>query len=356
MKRLVILTYDFRPNNGGIARLCSEIENCCIKYNVDYLVVTNVPGEADDHIVRICGRRGILELKILRYLRNNLKEGDVILTGTFHPDGILGILSGFPTFYLAHGAEFLPGKTFFRKHIWPLYRNIVLKLPIKIITNSHYTANLVKSCGKTTDIVPIPLAVDEQRFCPTKEKINDGKLHICSISRLEKFKAQDFVIQTIAELPQECKEKICFDIAGKGICKLELEKLVIENALQEQVKFIGFVADNDLCDFYSSHDLFILTTRLEPDNVEGFGLVFAEAQSCGTACIGSKSGGIPDAVEDGNGGWLIDQDNKEQLTIILKNLVDDRHLVIDACERARHRIVTSCTWEMYFKNLIDTLS
>ena len=296
-----------------------------------------------------------MEWRILRYLKTHLKKGDVILTGTYHPDGILGWMSGFPTYYLAHGAEFLKGKTFFRQYIWPLYRNVVLKLPKGIIANSHYTANLVKSCLSSARVVPIPLAVDEKAFVSTKEKYDDGKLHLCTIARLEKFKAQDFVIQTIANLPKEYRDKIVFEIAGKGVYRKELERMVFDLGLQEHVKFLGFIADYQLCDFYSRNDLFILTTREDPDNVEGFGLVFTEAQSCGTACIGSRSGGISDAIDEGNGGWLIDADNEEQLKALLVKCIDNMNEVRVQGLNARKRIEMTCNWSVYFKKLISVI-
>lgn len=356
MERLIILTYDYRPNNGGIARLCNEIENCCKLYNQDYLVITNVPGEPSSNVVRITGKRGLVEWRILKYLKSHLKRGDVILTGTYHPDGIIGWLSGFPTYYLAHGAEFLKGKTLFRKYIWPIYRNLLLKLPKGIIANSHYTANLVKSCVPSAKVIALPLAVDEKAFHSTKQKYDDGKLHLCTIARLEKFKAQDFVINTIARLPKTYRDKIVFEIAGKGVYRKELERMVFELNLQEQVKFLGFIDDSDLCDFYSRNDLFILTTREDPDNVEGFGLVFTEAQACGTACIGSRSGGISDAVDEGNGGWLIDSDNEEQLKTLLVECIDNMDEVRRQGIKARKRIELTCNWSVYFKGLKSNLS
>ena len=356
--RLVILTYDFAPNNGGIARLCNEIHKQCMKTDTDYLVVTNVPGDTgNEKVVRITGRRGIVEYRILRYLRKNLRKGDVILTGTFHPDGLIALLTGFPTYFLGHGAEFLPGGSFIRRIIWPVYRRIILAKPKGVISNSHYTAGLVKLCSKKANVIPVPLAVDENAFHPTLSKYNDGKLHLCSISRLEKFKAQDFVIKTIANLPEAYRSCIHFEIGGKGPYKAELEQLVKNLGLENQVSFLGFVADNDLCDFYSRNNLFILTTREDKTihEVEGFGLVFTEAQACGTPCIGSKSGGIPDAIEDGNGGWLINQDSEVELKTLLMDLIDNPSKLQEQSIMARQRMEADCTWDKYFKSLCEII-
>ena len=160
MERIIILTYDYSPNNGGIARLCKEIVKQCIFTRTDYLVVTNIDGPAEKNVERIVGRRGIVEFKILHFLKKNRKEGDVILTGLFHPDGMIGLLSGIPCCFLAHGAELMSGKGFFRKHIWNHYRKIILSKSSKVIANSNYTCNLVKKCSPFANVIVLPLAVD----------------------------------------------------------------------------------------------------------------------------------------------------------------------------------------------------
>ena len=352
--RLIILTFDFVPNNGGIARLCSEIRNQCIATGTPYQVITAVDGPPMDDVVRLPGRRGLSEWRMLRYVRRHVKPDDVVLTGMFHPEGLLAQLGGcHRVYHLAHGAELLPGKSWFRHHVWEHYRRWLLAKATRVIANSHYTADLAKHCSPQAEVMALPLAVDTGRFRPTRPKHADGLLHLCSISRLEKFKAHDFVIETIASLPAEYRSRIRLEIAGKGAYRTELERLVEQHRLGDIVTFLGFVADDDLCDFYSRNDAFILCTREEPGNrnVEGFGLVFTEAQACGTPAIGTRAGGIPDAVSDGNGGWLIEQDNGSQLARLLMHMVDHPDEVARQGLKARARVSEQCTWDKYFKAL-----
>lgn len=356
--RIIILAYDFSPNNGGIARLCKEIRKQCIAAGTDYLVVTPVQGPDEDNVVRISGRRGILEWRFLRYLRSIKREGDVILTGTYHPDGLLAWLSGIPCYFLAHGAELMDGRTAFRRIIWERYRRWMLAKAKKVIANSHYTAGLVTQCSPKANVVALPLGVDNEYFHPTKPKHNDGLLHLCSISRLEKFKAHDFVIETIASLPEEYRSKIRLTIGGKGPYKETLEKIVAEKGLQQIVTFAGFISDEELRDFYSEHDAFILCTREEKstNHVEGFGLVFTEAQACGTPCIGSRAGGIPDAIDEGNGGWLIEQDNICELKSLIVSFLSDKCILEIESDKALKRSETECGWNLYFEKLKSILA
>lgn len=357
MKRLIILAYDFPPNNGGVARLCGEIRHVFMENGIQVLTIVGCNGEDSDDIKRIKGYRGLKEWRIYKHLKKTLQKGDIILTDTFHPMGIIGILTGYPTYILAHGAEYMPGKGFFRRKIWPHYRKWVLGKARMIVANSHYTQNLVKSCNKKCNVITLPLAVDHNKFYPSKRKRDDGILNLCSISRLEKFKGQDFIIQTIAGLPKQYKKKIRLDIGGKGPYKPTLERTVNNFGLNDIVHFLGFLDDNSLNDFYSEHDVFILCTREDPSEgkVEGFGLVFVEAQACETAVIGCETGGIPDAVENGKGGWLIHQDNQKELEALLIYLIEHPQIVKEFGSIARKRVVEKYTWKHYFSELSTVL-
>ena len=127
--------------------------------------------------------------------------------------------------------------------------------------------------------------------------------------------------------------------------------------LQELVKFKGFLPDEILSDFYAGLDVFILATRESPksSNIEGFGLVFLEAQACGVPVIGTNTGGIPSAIAHENGGWLIAQDNEQELTALLKNLIDNPKILQEQGLKARLRVEEECTWDLYCEQLFKIL-
>lgn len=360
MNRIILLSFDFPPNNGGISRLCNEIVKEFIRRKQPYHVVTNVHSDNLDeaHVTRISGSRGVVEYKILRYLRRAITKNDIILCDTWHPAGILAKLSGRKYFILAHGAEYLPGISFFRNKIIPIYRRCILKGASGIIANSHYTADLVNSLSKGLKTLAIPLSIDASAYFPSKEKITDDNiLRICSISRLEKFKGHDFILSTIAKLPICYKERIRLEIGGKGPYKEALESLTHELGLDDRVAFLGFIPENEMNDFYSRNDLFILCTREERDlcNVEGFGLVFIEAQACGTAVIGTNAGGIPDAVHNGRGGWLIPQDSEEALAKLLMLFVDNKIMIQKEGQVARRRVIEECSQRQYVDSILNAI-
>jgi phosphatidylinositol alpha-1,6-mannosyltransferase len=368
-KHLILFSYDYPPSDGGIARLCHEITVGALVYYEKVIVLTrkkeglnkpyNTSGEVA--IVSVQSRRIACEIDCLKFLRSIKKKEDYdVLCGLWHPEATITLLSGFKNIYiLAHGAELQSGTSIFRKYFWlPVYAHCILNNVKGVIANSHYTEKLAKRINPKVRTMTLPLAVNHLFFRPLTEKKNTNHIiSICSVSRILRFKGHDFVLKTLATLPKNYQSKIRYNIAGTGAYLPMLKQLVKQLHLENIVSFRGYVADDNLPSFYNEHDLFILCTRESPDttSVEGFGLVFLEAQSCGIPVIGARTGGIPDAVAEGNGGWLIEQDNTVELSSLLVKLTDNQILVTQMGEKARKRVENFCTWEIYCKKLFDRM-
>ena len=95
------------------------------------------------------------------------------------------------------------------------------------------------------------------------------------------------------------------------------------SAIADLVRWLGFVPEDELADVYRASDLFILCSQEDRSSgdVEGFGLVFLEAQAASVPVVGSRTGGIADAVSDGEGGWLIESRDVGRLATIISRLV-----------------------------------
>ena len=367
-KKLILFSYDFPPSNGGIARLCVEIASGMNVYYDSVIVLTrknegeNFPYNLKDvEIITLPEKRIVCEIKALLFLSKlKNKEKYDILCGTWHPESTLALFSGFKNvFVLGHGTEFLSAHSFFRKKIWlGQYANFILKKSKLIIANSNYTKGLIHTISHQSMNYALPLAVNHHFFKPLEtEKLQSHQLKIGIVSRIEQFKGHDFIINVIAKLPVAYRNQIEFNIAGTGPYRAELVKLADNLGLNNQVKFHGYVKDLDLPNFYTTNDLFILCSRENPDSisVEGFGLVLLEAQACGLAVIGANTGGIPDAIDHENGGWLIHQDNEAELRELLIRLLDDRTIITKMGIAARNRVLEGYTWDIYCSKLFQLM-
>ena len=123
------------------------------------------------------------------------------------------------------------------------------------------------------------------------------------------------------------------------------------------VRWLGYVAEADLPDLYRASDLFVLCTREDKkrQEVDGFGLAFLEAQACGIPVVGTRTGGIPEAIRDGEGGWLIEQDDASALSQVLLRLAENPVSFRQAGEVARARVERGCTWDRYLDHFILAL-
>lgn len=83
---------------------------------------------------------------------------------------------------------------------------------------------------------------------------------------------------------------------------------------------------------------------VEACDVEGFGLVFLEANACGKPVIGGRSGGIPEAVVDGVTGLLVDPHDSEDIANAIARLLMDSELSNRLGRQGRLRVARDFTW------------
>jgi phosphatidylinositol alpha-1,6-mannosyltransferase len=97
-------------------------------------------------------------------------------------------------------------------------------------------------------------------------------------------------------------------ICGEGPLRGELEKKVVQLHLEKDVFFAGRVSWEELPLYISAGDLFAMPSRnrLGGLEVEGLGIVYLEASACGLPVIAGNSGGAPDAVLEGESGFVVD--------------------------------------------------
>jgi len=248
------------------------------------------------------------------------------------PAGLIALLLGkkFKINYIlyAHGEEIVLYSRFFpEKYVSPY----VYKHAKAVIANSSFTVGLLKKIGvKEEKIHLIHPGVDTEQFRPglntyeLKDKYNLlNKKIIVTISRLQERKGQDYVIRAMPLILKEIPNAH-YLIVGDGEERERLEKLVKELSLEDKVTFVGFVSEKELPYYYNLADVFILANRVTSTNdVEGFGMVFIEANACEKPVIGGKTGGAIDAIIEGKTGLFVNPTDKkdiaEKITYLLKN-------------------------------------
>jgi len=365
-ERLLLFAFEYPPCYGGISRLCGILGATFAQHGIDAQVLTEARGEprrALPSVVRLPSRRPMREWRAFQWLRQHA-ENRPVLCGVWYPEGLIAYLAGRrPLIILAHGAELLPPASRWRRVTWNALQRRVLESADLVIANSDYTRRLVEQVAPKARAQAIPLAVDTERFSPgdrdsAKAKLEvSGKTVLSTVSRICRYKGHEMMLEALAKLPAPERERLVYLIVGTGPYEQELRKRAWELGVETQVRWLGFVAENDLPEIYRASDLFVLCTRDAPEEraVEGFGLVFLEASACGAAVVGTRTGGIPDAVTEGEGGWLIQQDDIDALTEVIRNLVHCPQVFHEAGRRGQRRVLRECKWATYMQRFASAL-
>ena len=95
---------------------------------------------------------------------------------------------------------------------------------------------------------------------------------------------------------------------------------------------------------YNACDVFVMPARFEHPSVEGFGLVFREANACGKAVIGTRTGGVPDAIEHERTGLLVEPDDLDAFASAVLRLLTDPTLRAQLGRQGQELVEQSGTW------------
>jgi phosphatidyl-myo-inositol dimannoside synthase len=227
-----------------------------------------------------------------------------------------------------------------------------------LVTNSRWTAELcavvLQEIGITLrqDLIQtVPLGTDPHRFHPGLPQAEirsrydlHGRRWLLSVARLTRHKGIDTGILALAQLAAEYPD-LGYAIGGSGDELPALKKLAAELGVADRVRFLANVPDQDLPGLYNCAEVYLGLSRLMNQRVEGFGISLLEAGACGIPVVGTRTGGIPEAVRDGESGILVDPDHPEQVAATLRMLLNDRSLAERLGAGGRSAIERYYNWD-----------
>lgn len=123
----------------------------------------------------------------------------------------------------------------------------------------------------------------------------------------------------------------------------KLQQFIVEHGLQD-VTFLGRVSESDLHHLYQESSLFVLAPQQAGLHFEGFGLVYLEAGAYGLPVVGTRTGGVPDAVKDGETGVLVEPGDVPGLAEAVFQLLADPELA-RRMGQANRVWAETLTWE-----------
>ena len=182
---------------------------------------------------------------------------------------------------------------------------------------SHHSARLAEVAGAISDVIVVPNSVDMNYFFPGNREqarrslgLTLGCPILLSVGRLQERKG---FLDVIAAIPKLSWWNPIYLIVGSEPGGSQLQANIISKAeslgISNQLQVYNSVAQEDLVYFYQAANLFVLPCYNRHDkqgfDSEGFGIVYLEAAACELAVVAADSGGVKDAIRNGETGVLV---------------------------------------------------
>lgn len=184
-----------------------------------------------------------------------------------------------------------------------------------------------------------------------------GRRVLLCLGRYVPRKNFDAVIRLLPSLAARFPDLTLLMVGG-GKEEENLRRLAADLGVADRVVWGPQVPPADVGVYYKVADLFVTVslTRPEDDTYETFGLVYAEANLCGTAVVGGREGGVPEAVEDGVTGLLVPAGDPAALEAALVRLLGDDELRRRMGAAGRARVLERFTWARAARETAELLA
>jgi len=344
------LVNEFTPSLGGWQTHAYNLAREIGKHNRVTVIAPEYPGMEDpfdyDGIQILRFQRKNMR-SFLSHSRKTLKELlrmediNILHPLMVYPVGYIASWFSLPLVLSAHGNDLFEPSLVGKKMI-----QRALKKANRVICVSRATRNLISEEFREKTRV-IPNGVHPGDFRTDREVCRRGlgitNPTVLSVCRLVKRKGIDDLIRISKKVMDRVPETR-FVIIGKGPEMDNLKTLAREMGMDEKVEFLGRVGENVLKDYLCAADVFVMPSkRIGEGDIEGFGIVFLEASASGTPVVGTRSGGIEDAIEHGKSGFLVD--DGQQLTDALISILSDPAKAREMGEYGLERVMNDFSWE-----------
>jgi phosphatidylinositol alpha-1,6-mannosyltransferase len=363
MTRALWVTNDLPPRSGGIEQFLGNLLASSDPATT-WVLASDQPGAAAHdatlpyEVSRIARRPLLPGPALLRRIRNAARryDAEVVVFGATWPLGEIAGHLDLPCVALSHGHE--AGMA--RAGLGPLIRRATRGLDGLGILSAYTRAAIAPCVRAPTVLHQLPPGVDLQAFHPcadgagirARHQLGSGQPLAVCISRLVTRKGQDVLIEGWPRVLSRVPDAHLL-IVGTGPRRTALQRRSAELGLTSSVTFAGEVSWSDLPAYQAAGDVFAMPcrTRLGGLDVEGLGIVYLEAQACGTPVVAGRSGGAPEAVVDGQTGHVVDGTDVEAVAHAVAELLSDPLEAALMGERGRAFVARYYSWPVVMGRL-----
>ncbi len=376
MKKTLIISLEFPPQIGGIATYVHDLASALDPEHTIVLAPPMKDAEEWDNAqkYRILRHDFFYPkfvwprwLKLLSGVKQIVRSEGIELIMVHHilPVGTvaLRILKSFkiPYIIFSHGTDMVMASQVKRKK---KLASLIGRKSLQVIANSeNLKMRLLERFPELTNQTAVVYPCPDADFLvpPSKEEIEmlkhiyalEGKQVILTVSRFVDGKGFPHLLRVMPDILQRVPHLVWMIVGdGEAAKRNEILGEIQSRNLQNIVRFVGQVPHQELKKFYYLADLFVLLTHPDNGMEEGLGLVFLEASAAARPVVAGRSGGVDEAVLNGQTGLVLDVLNEPQ-TIVdsIVNIIQNPEAGRELGLNGQNRIRSEFNWE----NQLSTL-
>ncbi|MHA1608304.1 MAG: glycosyltransferase family 4 protein [Candidatus Freyarchaeota archaeon] len=234
---------------------------------------------------------------------------------------------------------------------YPMFmQKVVARFLDKVVTVSNTSARNIRKHFKLPweKIKVIHNGVDTDVFRMRDGGSRDGDYYrLMFVGNTDnRVKGVSLLLRALKYMKEELELNVKLTIVDRWKEEGLAPPLIKEYGLEEDVSFTGFLTVEELAQHYAMTDLVIISSMFE-----GFCFVAAEAMACGKPVVGFRVGALPEVVENGSTGILVEPGNWKALAHAAAKVLEDRELRERMGRNGRRRVEKLYTWEKVAREL-----
>jgi phosphatidyl-myo-inositol dimannoside synthase len=244
-----------------------------------------------------------------------------------------------------------------------LLRRVARGNDVVTYLGEYFRLRLDRAVGALTTLEQLAPGVDTDAFAPTvsgaevraRYGLGDRPVVVC-VSRLVPRKGQDELIRALPLIRRRVPDAALL-IVGGGPYRSTLESMADQSGMGPYVVFTGTVPWSELPAHHAAGDVFAMPCRTRRGglDVEGLGIVYLEASAVGRPVVAGDSGGAPDAVRDGETGYVVSGRDVEAVADRVAALLEDRTLAARFGAAGRAWVERDWRWDTQADRLATLL-
>ncbi len=370
--RLLFVSHSFPPpdapmsNVGGMQRVATELHAALEKR--DDVTMRTLALRSSWKWVHLRAGLFLASLAVRLQREARVHEADAILFTSITTALPLLLASrrlkarGVRLAAIAHGLDVTDPNPAYQMAVRRLCRVLDVVMPVSRATGKELIARGL-SRGR---MQVVPNAVDVDRFTrdtadhtrePTSKIESAPSLPVdafllVGVGRLVRRKGFAWFIENVMpKLP----DRVVLWLAGDGPERQAIEAAIARNALQQRVRCLGKISEEELIALYKMGQLFVMPNINVPGDMEGFGIVMLEAGVCGLPTLAADLEGIRDVIEEGVNGWFAPSGNAKAFVDRIQRLLDAPDELRRASKRTAEYVSSTYRWNTTAQRYLDIL-